>query len=51
MLGDIHCQDVRWTPAVQDRDQWWTVVNTLINIQVPYTSEKRIFRLVMVFNQ
>ena len=36
---------------VQDTDQWWTVVNTLMNIQVPYTSEKGIFRLVMVLNQ
>ena len=50
MVGEIRCQDVQWIPIVQDRDQWWTVVNTLINIQVPYMSEKRIFRLVMLFN-
>jgi hypothetical protein len=24
-----------WIDLAQDRDRWWTVVNTVMNIQVP----------------
>jgi hypothetical protein len=27
---------VKWILLVQDMDQWWAVVNTLMNLQVPY---------------
>jgi hypothetical protein len=25
-----------WINRAQDRDQWWAVVNTVVNIRVPY---------------
>ena len=27
---------VGWINLAQDRDRWWTHVNTAINLQVPY---------------
>jgi hypothetical protein len=51
MLGETRCQDVHWIPAAQNTDQWWRLVNAATNIQVSYSSEKRLFRLVIVFNQ
>jgi hypothetical protein len=28
-------EGVDWIHVAQDRDQWWTVVNTVINLRVP----------------
>jgi hypothetical protein len=33
-LGGIEWEDVEWMHLVQDRDQWWTFVNTVINLLV-----------------
>jgi hypothetical protein len=34
-LREIGWKGVGWTPLVQDRDQWWTLVNMVMNLQVP----------------
>jgi hypothetical protein len=34
LLGRIGCKDVDWIHLAQDRDQWWAVVNTVMNIRV-----------------
>jgi hypothetical protein len=31
----IGCSDVDWIGLVQDRDQWRTLVNTVMNLRVP----------------
>jgi hypothetical protein len=28
-------QDVDWMHLIQDRDQWWALVNMVMNLQVP----------------
>jgi hypothetical protein len=28
-------EDADWIYLAQDRDRWWAVVNTLMNLQVP----------------
>jgi hypothetical protein len=28
-------EDVDWIHLAQDRDQWWALVNTVMNLQVP----------------
>jgi hypothetical protein len=33
-LGEIECEVVDWIHLAQGRDQWRTVVNTVINIWV-----------------
>jgi hypothetical protein len=30
------CDFVVWTPVVQSRDWWWTLVNTIIKLPVAY---------------
>jgi hypothetical protein len=32
---EIGWEGVYWIHLTQDRDQWWTVVNTVMNLQVP----------------
>jgi hypothetical protein len=34
-LGKIGFVDVDWIHLVQDRDRWWALVNTVMNLQVP----------------
>jgi hypothetical protein len=35
-LREIGYEGVDWMHLDQDRDQWWAVVNTVMNIRVPY---------------
>jgi hypothetical protein len=34
-LTEIRWEDVDWINLAQDRDQWWAVVNTVMNLWVP----------------
>jgi hypothetical protein len=34
-LREIGWGDVDWIDLDQDRDQWWTLVNTVTNIRIP----------------
>jgi hypothetical protein len=34
-LGEIVFGDVDWNHWDQDRDRWWVLVNTVMNLQVP----------------
>jgi hypothetical protein len=34
-LMEIGWEGVDWTYLDQDMDQWWTVVNTVMNLRVP----------------
>jgi hypothetical protein len=34
-LTEIGWEDVKWLLLVQDMDQWWALVNTVMNLQVP----------------
>jgi hypothetical protein len=34
-LREIGFGDVDWIHLAQDRDKWWAVVNTVMNLQVP----------------
>jgi hypothetical protein len=34
-LRDIGCDDMDWIDLAQDRDQWRTIVNTVMNLRVP----------------
>jgi hypothetical protein len=34
-LREIGWDDMDWTDLAQDRGQWWTLVNTVMNLQVP----------------
>jgi hypothetical protein len=34
-LTEIGCEDVDWSPLAQDRDQWWVLENTVMNVWVP----------------
>jgi hypothetical protein len=33
-LRDIGCGSIDWIQLAQDRDQWWTLVNTVMNLWV-----------------
>jgi hypothetical protein len=33
-LGEIGWQSVEWMQLAQDRDRWWAVVNTVMNLRV-----------------
>jgi hypothetical protein len=33
-LRQIGWDDVDWIDPVQDRDQWWALVNTVMNVRV-----------------
>jgi len=32
-LREIGCESVDWMHLTQDRDQWWAVVNMVMNLQ------------------
>jgi hypothetical protein len=34
-LGEIGFGDVDWIQWAQDRDRWWALVNTVMNLRVP----------------
>jgi hypothetical protein len=34
-LKEIGLENVDWIHVAQDRDQWWAVVNTVMNLQIP----------------
>jgi hypothetical protein len=34
-LGEIGWDGVSWIGEAQDRDQWWALVDTVMNLQVP----------------
>jgi hypothetical protein len=34
-LREIGWDDMDWTYVAQDRDQWWALVNTVMNFRVP----------------
>jgi hypothetical protein len=38
-LLEIGWSDVDWIGLAQDRDKWRTLVNVVMNIQVPYTGK------------
>jgi hypothetical protein len=35
VLREIGFEDVDWIHLVQDRDQWWILVNTMMTVPVP----------------
>jgi hypothetical protein len=34
-LREIGCGDMDWIGLAKDRDQWWALVNTVMNLRVP----------------
>jgi hypothetical protein len=34
-LRETGLEDVDWIHMAQDKDQWWAVVNTIMNLRVP----------------
>jgi hypothetical protein len=34
-IRDIEFGDADWIHMAQDRDRWWDLVNTVMNLQVP----------------
>jgi hypothetical protein len=34
-LRETECGGVDWIHLAQNRDQWWALVNTVMNLQVP----------------
>jgi hypothetical protein len=34
-LREIGCEGVDWVHLSQERDQWWALVNIVMNLQVP----------------
>jgi hypothetical protein len=34
-LREIGFEDVDWIHLAQDRDTWWALVNTVMNLRVP----------------
>jgi hypothetical protein len=34
-IREINREDVDWMPLPQDRNQWWAVMNTVMNLWVP----------------
>jgi hypothetical protein len=33
-LGEIEWKDMDWMHLVQDRDEWWGLVNTVMNLRI-----------------
>jgi hypothetical protein len=32
-LGYVRCHDVKWIQPAEERDQWWTLMNMVVNLQ------------------
>jgi hypothetical protein len=39
-LREINCCDIDWIYLAQDRGQWRALVNTVMNLRVPYNAGK-----------
>jgi hypothetical protein len=39
-LWEIAWEGVDWMQLAQDRDQWWGLVNTIMNLRVPWKCRK-----------
>jgi hypothetical protein len=39
-LGEVGCGDVDWTGLAKDRNRWRAVVNSVLNLRVPWNAEK-----------
>jgi hypothetical protein len=39
-LGEVGWGDVDWIGLAQDRDRWRALVNSVMNLQVPYNAGK-----------
>jgi hypothetical protein len=39
-LREIGWGDMDWIDMAQDRDQWWALVNTIMNLRVSYDAGK-----------
>jgi hypothetical protein len=37
-LQELGWEGMDWTDMAQDRDRWWTIVNAVINLRVPYNA-------------
>jgi len=35
IIKNLEWEGVDWTHPAQDKDQWWTLVNTAMNLQLP----------------
>jgi hypothetical protein len=38
-LREIGWDVMDWIDLVEDRDRWWSLVNTVMNLRVPYNAE------------
>jgi hypothetical protein len=43
-LREIGWEGVDWMHLAQERDQWWALVNMVMNLQVPYKAENFLTR-------
>jgi hypothetical protein len=39
-LQEVGCGIMDWINLAQDRDRWWTVLNSVMNLRIPYNLEK-----------
>jgi hypothetical protein len=45
---EIRYGDVNWIHLAQDRDQWWVLVNTVMNLWVPQNAGNFLTTLVAI---
>jgi hypothetical protein len=39
-LGEVEWGDVDWIGLAQDRNRWWALVNSVLNLRVPWNAGK-----------